>query len=72
MVTTIQVVRTVQAVHRNNRAMRKSVRNTAKISRAIQCGKLMANFRRGCLLSFPGGSEYIVPTLLAFIVLLLP
>ena len=72
MVITIQVVRTVQAAHRNNRAMMKSVRNTALFSRAIHCGKLMANFRRGCLLSSPGGSEYSVPTLLAFIVLLLP
>ena len=70
MVITIQVVRTVQAAHRNNRAMMKSVR--IQICKPIHCDKLMANFRRGCLLSSPEGSEYIVPTLLAFIVLLLP
>ena len=72
MVITIQVVRTAQAAHRNNRAMMKLVRNTVILSKAIHCGQLMANFRRGCLLSSLGGSEYIVPTLLAFIVLLLP
>ena len=72
MVITIQVVRTAQAAHRNNRAMMKLVRNTVILRKAIHCGKLMANFRRGCLLSSLGGSEYIVPTLLAFIVLLLP
>ena len=38
----------------------------------IHCDELMANFSRVYLLSSPGGSEYIVPTLLAFIVLLLP
>ena len=70
MVITVQVGKLAQAVHRNNRAMMKLVR--IQICKPIHCDKLMANFSRVYLLSSPGGSEYIVPTLLAFIVLLLP
>ena len=70
MVITLQAARPAQAVHRNNTAMMKSVR--VKFCKPIHCDQLMANFRRVCLLSSLEGSEYIVPTLLAFIVLLLP
>ena len=44
MVITIQAVRTVQAAHRNNRAMMKLVRNTLKIRKAFHCGQVVENF----------------------------